>query len=118
MTSEAAAPLTELRRSDFDWPAGRSKGAPQLVLSAGGRRLDTQPTGIGDGPRLRQSARLPRRASVSARSPETPAWDETQVPESASRAHLRSARSGRLSSAYVGEVSSAGRANPAAMTDR
>src|SRR5688572_33224200 len=79
MTSEAAAPLTELRRSDFDWPAGRSKGAPQLVLSAGGRRLDTQPTGIGDGPRLRQSARLPRRASVSARSPETPAWDEEQA---------------------------------------
>jgi hypothetical protein len=59
-----------LRRSAFDWPAGRSKGAPQLVLSAGGRRIDTQATGIGGGPRLRQSARLPRRASVSARSPE------------------------------------------------
>ena len=65
-----------LRRSAFDWSAGRSKGAPQLVLSAGGRRIDTQATGIGGGPQLRQSARLPRRASVSARSPETPAWDE------------------------------------------
>ena len=71
--------MKALRRSAFDWSAGRSKGAPQLVLSAGGRRIDTQATGIGGGPRLRQSARLPRRASVSARSPETPAWDEQQA---------------------------------------
>ena len=36
--------MKTLRRSAFDWPAGRSKGAPQLVLSAGGRRIDTQAT--------------------------------------------------------------------------
>ena len=56
-----------LRRSAFDWPAGRSKGAPQLVLSAGGRRIDTQATGMG----VRGVRRAPeRRAMIGGRVPE------------------------------------------------